>query len=222
MRDWQLFLWFVYPFVVGIFSTVFPDIVKFIKEHLLHVFAVLSFALLQSTCCKLSVLFRKTRYSPITWIPSFNRNEKYTWENCGTHILKNTILLVTSRDVLLGHFFVSSVPISPQNLKTIWNFIKLRNTEPQTLMFFFQVYTFLSSDSQILRKNTKITNVAFLSRQQMLNRTKSVTKLAIRTWRGVAFMSTFFNRFLTWTGETQCLQLCYKTLQRNNSGPESW
>ena len=48
--------------------------------------------------------------------------------------LESLTLFVTRRVVLLGHCFVPSVPIAPQNLKMIWIIILLRSTAPQSLM----------------------------------------------------------------------------------------
>ena len=65
-------------------------------------------------------------------MPSLNRNEKVTCENCGTQTTK-PILYATRRAVLLVHCFVPSVPISQQSPKMIRITILLRSTAPQNL-----------------------------------------------------------------------------------------
>ena len=51
-------------------------------------------------------------------MPSINRNEKVTCENCGVQI-QSEILLITGRVVLLVHCIVQNVPISLKNQEKI-------------------------------------------------------------------------------------------------------
>ena len=51
-------------------------------------FAIISFALLPSSCFNLHVYFRPICQTPIIEMPSLNRNEKVTCENCGTQTTK--------------------------------------------------------------------------------------------------------------------------------------
>ena len=51
-------------------------------------FTFISFVLLQSSCFKLHVYFRLTCQTPNIEMPSLNRNEKLTCENCGTQTTK--------------------------------------------------------------------------------------------------------------------------------------
>ena len=53
-----------------------------------NIFAIISFALLPSSRFNLHVYFRLLWQTPIIEMPSLNRNEKFTCENCGTQITK--------------------------------------------------------------------------------------------------------------------------------------
>ena len=72
-------------------------------------------------------------FNKITQMPSLNRYEKATCENCGTHTTKLK-LARRKRVVLLVHSIVANVPTSPQNYKVIWTIILLRSTAPQNLI----------------------------------------------------------------------------------------
>ena len=53
-----------------------------------NLFAIISFALLQSSCFNVHVYFRLFCATTIIEMPSLNRNEKVTFENCGTQTTK--------------------------------------------------------------------------------------------------------------------------------------
>ena len=82
-------------------------------------FAIISFALLRSSCFNLRVYFRLFCPKTIIQMPSLIRKEKITCEKIVVPKLQETLLYVTRRDVQLEHRIVPIVPISPQKPRTI-------------------------------------------------------------------------------------------------------
>ena len=111
----------------------FPYIGKICKNTCYTFSANISFALLPSSRFTLHVYFRLLCQTPIIEMPSLNRNEKVTCENCCTKV-QRLILRVIRRDVHLEHCIVPNAPISPQNPKTIWISILLKSTASQNLI----------------------------------------------------------------------------------------
>ena len=93
-------------------------------------FSIISFSLLQSKCFSLSVQFRLFRSKPFLNFFQYIDTRKL-------HVrlvvpkLQTLILPVTGRVVLLVHFIVPNLTISPQNPQMIWITIMLRSTVPK-------------------------------------------------------------------------------------------
>ena len=82
-------LWLVLPFTVALFFYGnFRRWEKICENTCYKYFAFISFALLPSSRFNLHVYFRLLCQTPIIEMPSFNRNEKVTCENCGTQAAK--------------------------------------------------------------------------------------------------------------------------------------
>ena len=82
-------LWLVLPFMVGL--SFYGNFRKWrikCKNTCCNFFAIISFALLPSSCFNLHVYFRLICQTPNIEMPSLNRNEKVTCENCGTQTTK--------------------------------------------------------------------------------------------------------------------------------------
>ena len=91
--DWQLFWltfsWLVLPFMVALsFYVVFRKCEKQFESNCYNFFATISFALLQSSCFNFYVQVRSCCLTLFTQMPSLNRNEKVTCDNCGTQTTK--------------------------------------------------------------------------------------------------------------------------------------
>ena len=92
-NDWQLLryflLWLVLTFMVSLsFYGFFGKWEKYFKTNCYKLFAIISFALLQSSCFNLHVYFRRFCQIPIIERPSLNRNEKVICDNCRTQTTK--------------------------------------------------------------------------------------------------------------------------------------
>ena len=90
---WQLLryflLWSVLPFLVALsFYGSFLKWEKLFKNTCYKIFASISFALLQSSCSNFFFQFRSFALTTFTQMPSLNRYEKVTCDNCGTQITK--------------------------------------------------------------------------------------------------------------------------------------
>ena len=82
-------LWSVLPFMIALSSKGIFRIWEKLCETICHnIFAIISFALLPSSCFNLHVYFRTLCQTPIIKIPSLNQKEKVTCENCGTQTTK--------------------------------------------------------------------------------------------------------------------------------------
>ena len=119
---WLLFRFWNYPYMG-----------KSLQNTCHEFFAIISFALLPSSCFNIYVYFRSICSTPLL--------------KCLLHIdtrkldvrivvpkLQSLILRVTRIVVLLVHCIVPNVPISSQNHKLIWITILLGGTVPQNLM----------------------------------------------------------------------------------------
>ena len=92
-NDWQLMrfflFWLVWPFMVALpFYGNFRTWEKNCKNTCYKFFAFISFALLPSSRFNLHVYLRLFCQTTIIEMPSLNRNEKVTCENCGTQTTK--------------------------------------------------------------------------------------------------------------------------------------
>ena len=87
---WYFFLWLVLLFMgaLSFFGCYFRRWEKNCKKTCYKFFAIISFALLPSRCFNLHVYFRLFCQTSIFEMPSLNRNEKVTCENCGTQTTK--------------------------------------------------------------------------------------------------------------------------------------
>ena len=84
-----LLSWLVLPFLVALsFYGIFCIWEKLCKNTCYNFFAIFSFALLPSSRFNLHVYFRLLCQNPNIEMPSLNRNEKVTCENCGTQTTK--------------------------------------------------------------------------------------------------------------------------------------
>ena len=72
-------------------------------------------------------------FNKFTQMPSLNRYEKVTCENCGTQTTKLNLARHRKR-CSAGTLHCSNVPISPQNYRLTWIIILLRSTAPQNLI----------------------------------------------------------------------------------------
>ena len=82
-------LWLALPFMVAVsFYGNFRGWEKNCKNTCYKFFAVISFALLPSSRFNPHVYFRQLCQTPIIEMPSLNRNEKVTCENCCTQTTK--------------------------------------------------------------------------------------------------------------------------------------
>ena len=82
--------------------------------YLLHIFALNSFSLLQSSCYKFHVYFRNFCYITNTQVSSLKREGEINCQNCGTQTRKKTFFHCKRRVFQLGQFNLLSVPISQQ------------------------------------------------------------------------------------------------------------
>ena len=92
-NDWQLLRFnlfgLVLLFMVAVsFFGIFREWEEYFKYTWYIFFAIISFALLQSSCFNSYVQFRSTCLAPFTQLPSLNRYEKVTCQNCGTQTTK--------------------------------------------------------------------------------------------------------------------------------------
>ena len=98
-NDWQLLLWLIFPFKIGLAFYGWSLLLwKFLElsrnwgiscENTCYKFlTIISFALLQSSRFNLHVYFRLFCPPTFTEMPSLNRYEKVTCENCGTQTTK--------------------------------------------------------------------------------------------------------------------------------------
>ena len=92
-NDWQLLqyflLWLVLLFMVALsFYGILRVWEKIDKITCNKFFAIISFALLQSSCFNFYAHFRSISLTPFTQMPSLNRYEKVSFENCGTQTTK--------------------------------------------------------------------------------------------------------------------------------------
>ena len=139
--------------------------------------------------------------------------------------LQETILYGTRRVVLLVHCIVLTVPIFPQNPKTIWITSFLRSTVPQNLIPPSSVNFALKSFQDFrLSSNIEELNTECRSDQEQKMR---MWKHTGRCWgspveRRVAFLSTFLGGFGNWKSETQSIQLRSGNPQQNNRERETW
>ena len=79
----------VLPFMVALsFRGNFRVREKNCKNTCYKFFAIISFALLQSSCFNFYVHFKSICLLPFTQMPSLNRHEEVTCEDCGTQITK--------------------------------------------------------------------------------------------------------------------------------------
>ena len=86
---WYFLIWLVLPFMVALsFYGIFRRWEKICKNTCYKFFAILSFALLSSSRFNLHVFFTLFCQTPINGMPSLNRKEKVTCENCGTQTTK--------------------------------------------------------------------------------------------------------------------------------------
>ena len=83
--DWQLFLRLVFPIMVG-FLFFFLSWYKVLLKHLLHFCAIIFFSLLQSSCYKLYVYFRKICYTTNTQMSFLKKREESFYKSCGTQM----------------------------------------------------------------------------------------------------------------------------------------
>ena len=82
---WCILLWLVLLFMVALsFYGNFRRWEKICKNTCYKFFAIISCALLPSSCFNLRVFFRLFCQTPAVEMPSLNRNEKVTCEKCGT------------------------------------------------------------------------------------------------------------------------------------------
>ena len=96
-NDWQLMryflLWLVLPFMVALsFYGIFCIWEQICKNISYKFFAILSFALLPSSCFNSHIYFKLFCQTTIIEMPSLIRKEKITCENCGTQTTRNNIV----------------------------------------------------------------------------------------------------------------------------------
>ena len=148
-------LWLFLLFMVALsFNGIFRIGENLCENTCYQFFAIISFALLPSSRFNIHVCFRLLCQTPFIEMPSLNRNEKVTFENCGTQTTK----LNLARQ--LEHCIVHNVPLSPQNPETIWITILLRSIAPQNLIspssvnFAFKTFQDFTLDVNIETLNT--------------------------------------------------------------------
>ena len=135
-NDWQLLryflLWSVLPFIVALsFYEIYRIREKYAK---IIFFSIISFALLPSSRFNLHVYFRQFCQTTFIEMPSLNRYEKVTCDNCGTQTTKLN-LARHKKSCSAGTLCYNQCPnFSTKSQKMIWIFILLRSTAPQNLM----------------------------------------------------------------------------------------
>ena len=105
--DWQLFSWLVFPFLDS------SCLIGSNEYHLLHIFAITSFSLPQSSCYELYFYFRNFSYKTITKNFPSNATKKSVVKIV-EHKLDEPFSDGTRGDIQLGCFILLSVPISQQ------------------------------------------------------------------------------------------------------------
>ena len=218
--DWQLLpyflLWLALLFMVVL------SFMDFSWTTCEGFFTIVSFALLQSSCFVFYVHFRSFCATLFTQVPSLNRYEEVTCDNCGTQTTKLN-LARHKKGCSAGIICCTHCPIFPQNPKKIEVMTLLRTTVPQNLMLkldvTFQRKVCFSRDSGILGCTPTWKQLTWLCYQD--SKCRSGQNHQRRWWceseRGVALMSTFPCRFWAWTRETQSLELCYREPRCQNS-----
>ena len=96
-NDWQLsrfiLLWLVLPFMVALsFYGVFGKWEKSIENTRYNFFTIISIALPPSSRFNIHFYFRLFCQTTIIEMPSLIRNEKITFEKCGTQTTRNNIV----------------------------------------------------------------------------------------------------------------------------------
>ena len=136
------------------------------KNSCYKFFAIISFALLLSSCFNLHVYFRLFFQTTIFEMPSLIRNEKVTCENCGTQTTRiNNVRYKKSCSA--GTLYCTHCPNSPQNPKMISITILLRSTAPQNLITPSSVnFAFQSFQDFTLYVNTETLNTECKSDQE--------------------------------------------------------
>ena len=138
---------------------------------------IVSFALVESGRCNLHVCSRLLCETLFIEMPSLNRNEKVTCDNCATQNTK-FFLARQKESFSAGTLHCTQSPSFPQNPKLILIIILLRSTVPQNLMLPSSVnFVIKSFKNSTLYNNMKTPKMVFLSGQQMLMRTIPWTKL---------------------------------------------
>ena len=137
-NDWQLlrylFFWLVLPFKVSLsFYGNFRKWEEYFKNTWYNFSAIISFALLQSSCFNFYVHLRSICLTPFTKMRSLNRYEKVKCENCGIQITKFN-LARHKKICSAGTLCCTQCPISSQKHKVIWITIMLRSTAHQNLI----------------------------------------------------------------------------------------
>ena len=136
--DWQLMryflLWLVLPFMVALpFYGNFRRSEKNCKNTCYKFFAIISCALLPSSCFNLHVYFRLLCQTPIIETPSLNRNEEVTCEIYGTQTKKLNLARHKKR-CSVGTLYCTQCPNFSTKPEMIGNTTLLRSIGPQNLM----------------------------------------------------------------------------------------
>ena len=92
---WQLFFWLILLLNFSIYGR--SKFGHVMSNTCFEIFAIKSFALLESSCNNLYVYFTLFTRTIITDMPSFIRNKTITCENCGTQTTKFSLARHTKR-----------------------------------------------------------------------------------------------------------------------------
>ena len=122
-------LWLLFP-CMEIFTTGKKNLKNISYKFLV----IIPFALLQSRYFNLLrsfriIVFLTNLLKCLLWIDTRRLHLRIVVPK-----LQSLVLRVTRRDVLLVHFIVANVPISPQKYRMIWHVILLRSLAPQNLI----------------------------------------------------------------------------------------
>ena len=120
------FLWLLFPFM-----ELSVNGIKYYKTNCYKFFAIISFALIHSSWFNLHVYFRLICQTPNFEMPSLNRNEKVTYENCGTQITKPN-LAVHKKRFSVGTLYWTQCPnFSTKSQNDLSNHISKKHSAPK-------------------------------------------------------------------------------------------
>ena len=115
--SWCFLLWLVSCFCLSICG------IKKNEKYTIHISAIVSFSLLQTSCYKLYVYFRNFSSTTITQMSSLKLKDKTICEKSGTQ-MEEAFFDGIRGDVQLKHFIILSVPVSQKlhRLTTLYFF----------------------------------------------------------------------------------------------------